>query len=122
MATKLIEDIMKVDAMRTQLKDYFDSAIKPPQIRDWCKTLDMGLTFIQRAQSLKLAKLCGQITVDNRTVEDKAINGMLVIMETVFECHSKLRALNDSDEKECSMICSWFLENMDCIKERAIET
>ena len=113
--------MMKVADMRTQLKDYIASDIKPPQARDWCKSLEIGLTCIQQAQSLKIAKLCGKITVDNNNLEYIATNGMLIIMETVFECYPKLYELNDSDAKECNTFCSWFLQNMDRIQKR-VET
>ena len=122
MDDKLSKDMMEVADMRTQLKRYFTSTIIPPQMRNWCKTLDGGLTCSQRAQGLKLAKLCGQTTVDDRTVEDIAFDGMSLIMETVFECQSKLYELNDSDAKECNMICIWFLQNMSCIHEKLMRT
>ena len=122
MADTLIKDMMAVTDMRTQLKDYVASTDKTPQARDWCERLDIGLTYIQQAQSLKITKLCDQIPVDNNKVENIAYDGMSHIMETVFECYPKLSELNDSDAKECNTFCSWFLQNIDCIKNRVIET
>ena len=123
MADTLIKDMMAVTDMRTQLKDYVASTDKTPQARDWCERLDIGLTYIQQAQSLKIVKLCDQITVDNnKKVECIAYDGMSHIMETVFECYPKLSELNDSDAKECNTFCSWFLQNIYCIKKRVIET
>ena len=122
MADTLIKDMKAVYDMRTQLKDYVASTDKTPQACDWCKSLDIGLTYIQQAQSLKIAKLCDQITVDNKKVEDIAYHGMSHIMETVFQCYPKLSELNDSEAKECNTFCSWFLQNIDCIKDRVIET
>ena len=117
----LIKDMKAVYDMRTQLKDYVASTDKTPQARDWCKSLNIGLTYIQQAQRLKIAKLCDQSTVDNNKVEDIAYHGMSHIMETVFECYPKLSELNDLDAKECNTFCSWFLQNIDCIKDRVIE-
>ena len=123
MADTLIKDMMTVTDMRTQLKDYIASTDKTPQARDWCERLDIGLTYIQQAQSLKIAKLCDQITVENnKKVEYIAYDGMSHIIETVFECYPKLSELNDSDAKECNTFCSWFLQNIDGIKKRVIET
>ena len=123
MADELIKDMMAVTDMRTQLKDYIASTDKTPQAHDWCKNLDIGLTYIQQAQSLKIAKLCEtKITVDNKTLEDIVDNGVSFIKETVFECYPKLSELNDSDAKEFNTFCSWFLQNIYCIQERVIET
>ena len=122
MADELIKDMMAVYDMRTKLKDYVASTDKTPQARDWCKSLDIGLTYIQQAQVLKFANLYDQSTLVNKKVEDIAYEGMSHIMETVFECYPKLSELNGSNAKECNTFCSWFLQNIDCIKDRVIET
>ena len=120
MDDKLIKDMIEVADMRTQLQRCFTTTSIPPQMCAWFRTLDRGLTFIQRAQGLKLAKLCSQTTVNNRTVENIAFDGMPLIMETVFELQPQLRELHDSDAKECNRICIWFLQNTLCIHDRLV--
>ena len=109
MADKLIKDMMAVADMRTQLKACFNI---PPKTWACFRSLDKGLTLIQQAQGLKLAKLCGQTTVASTTAEIEASDkGLPLIREAVFELQAQLHELHDSEAKECNRICIWFLQN-----------
>ena len=77
--------------------------------------LDDALTLIQRAQSLKLAKLCGQTTVDDATVKSIATDGMSLIMEAVTAFQDQRHELSDPFAELCDKLCTWILQNMDYI-------
>ena len=115
MDAKLTKDMMEVAAIRTQMRRCLTAANIPPQIRDMCSTLDDALTLIQRAQSLKLAKLCGQTTVDDATVKSIATDGMSLIMEAVTAFQDQRHELSDPFAELCDKLCTWILQNMDCI-------
>ena len=99
----------EVGAIRSQIRRCLTTTAI---IRDMCSTLDDALTLIQQAQSLKFAKLCGQIAVDDATVKSIAANGMSLIRETVTTVQDQRRELSAPFTELCDKLCTWVLQTM----------